>query len=665
LFKYVFWLFRFFILTCTLVQNLKIKIMRKTVLALSMISVCVLGAATSYAQSNKDLFPPRLKVDPPTGITNAITFTYSAGTTSPWGGDFTTVVHQEVVKASPDTLACTPLNTVSGKWVLIYRGNCEFGAKAKNAQDHGATGVIIWNHTPNAALINMAAGAQGASVTIPVLFVSNEDGRKMTDQLSSGQLFITLTKWGFGNAHDVAIVPGSPVLPPFGAIPAPQLVSNVPLYRHYTGAFVANTGTSSETAITVKANVNFTPTGGSSASVYNDSAVIPNLDPIDSIGSAFSTGSYTFSPGGTGKYDINYNVTMANADGLSIDNSDNFTMHVTTNAWCKGRFDAVNQNPVISTFLSPVDGSGSPIYTTMGPLFYVHKGNYTLQNLKFGMMNRDTSVKWMKDGTDRVYFYIFKWKDGTEGQPLDDLMQAGELKLVSVAVKVWGESDSNSAWNMYHASCGDANTGAPATVSTENDTYYWVAGDIGTDFALGSDNANYWSRSFAAKHATSSVLDFWAPRYTKSGIDATSPSNNADLIYLIPFGVVGTVANTNNIDSTRFDYVDGSLANVALFTSVFPTSVKNAEAKSIDKVSVYPNPATDKLTAAIELAQKADKVYFRIIDGFGRTVHQETQSNLRKGEVSFSIGNLAVGNYYLIMTNGDRTVARPFNVIGK
>ena len=39
---------------------------------------------------------------------------------------------------------CNPLiNNLTGKIAVIYRNTCEFGAKALNAQNAGAIGVII------------------------------------------------------------------------------------------------------------------------------------------------------------------------------------------------------------------------------------------------------------------------------------------------------------------------------------------------------------------------------------------------------------------------------------------------------------------------------------------------------------------------------------------
>ena len=73
------------------------------------------------------------------------------------------------------TDGCEPiLNDLTGKIALVSRGTCEFGLKALNAQNAGAVAVIIYNNV--GGLIGMAAGADGADVTIPAVFLSKVDG---------------------------------------------------------------------------------------------------------------------------------------------------------------------------------------------------------------------------------------------------------------------------------------------------------------------------------------------------------------------------------------------------------------------------------------------------------------------------------------------------------
>jgi hypothetical protein len=75
--------------------------------------------------------------------------------------------------------------SVRGKIALIRRGECEFGAKALNAQNAGAIAVIIYQQNGDAP-IALGAGAVGAQVTIPVAMISLADQVRLTAAMATG-----------------------------------------------------------------------------------------------------------------------------------------------------------------------------------------------------------------------------------------------------------------------------------------------------------------------------------------------------------------------------------------------------------------------------------------------------------------------------------------------
>ena len=80
----------------------------------------------------------------------------------------------EIELASP-RLACDPVQTgLAGKVAVVWRGTCEFGLKARHAQDAGAIGVIVVNNV--AGLMTMSGGSSGPQVAIPVIMVTPETG---------------------------------------------------------------------------------------------------------------------------------------------------------------------------------------------------------------------------------------------------------------------------------------------------------------------------------------------------------------------------------------------------------------------------------------------------------------------------------------------------------
>jgi len=80
------------------------------------------------------------------------------------------------------TCGCNPLiGFTPGNIAVIDRGpqapgtSCQFGLKALHAEQAGAIGVIVVDHTVG-ALVNMAPGQWGRPVTIPAIFIGKTDG---------------------------------------------------------------------------------------------------------------------------------------------------------------------------------------------------------------------------------------------------------------------------------------------------------------------------------------------------------------------------------------------------------------------------------------------------------------------------------------------------------
>jgi Zn-dependent metalloprotease len=100
----------------------------------------------------------------------------------------------------PDTSdACTalPAGSLTGKIGLVYRGTCAFTIKVKNAQNAGATAVVVSDNVPGPA-----AGMAGAdpTITIPSLRIQLANGNAIRDELARGSTVnVTLKLRGGGS----------------------------------------------------------------------------------------------------------------------------------------------------------------------------------------------------------------------------------------------------------------------------------------------------------------------------------------------------------------------------------------------------------------------------------------------------------------------------------
>ncbi|MDO6811641.1 thrombospondin type 3 repeat-containing protein [Tenacibaculum soleae] len=166
----------------------------------------VFGGITSasYLDTNS-----RLTINTPSSISG----NYATVLTTEFGGGLSIDITKELVLVNdgtnPTEDGCETITNgseLAGKIAVILRGTCNFSAKAKNAQDAGAIAVIIVNNQ-NTAPFNMAAGDNGAEVTIPTVMIGKRDGDDLINVLKSGTVTGTLSATNT-NSSNLTFVPG-------------------------------------------------------------------------------------------------------------------------------------------------------------------------------------------------------------------------------------------------------------------------------------------------------------------------------------------------------------------------------------------------------------------------------------------------------------------------
>jgi PA domain/Secretion system C-terminal sorting domain len=252
--------------------------------------------------------------------------------------------------------ACNPLtnaSSVAGKIAVLYRGTCEFGAKALNAQNAGAVAVIIINRDPDP--VGMGAGAQGANVTIPVVMVGSAVGVEITNAMASGAVVMFLgNKIGI-LADDLTINSSFAKIPTSAGISS-LLTNNVldPAVR------VFNFGSAAQSGVTIALNVNGPGVAG--PSVYSNTVTVANIAAGDSVDVV--NGNPNFFPTlnlaalADGEYFMTYSSYATSADLDSTDNEYSSSFTVNTNFHSLSRLDA-NNDPVHNTYPQNITNPGN------------------------------------------------------------------------------------------------------------------------------------------------------------------------------------------------------------------------------------------------------------------------------------------------------------------
>ncbi|WP_242202977.1 PA domain-containing protein [Aestuariivivens insulae] len=84
------------------------------------------------------------------------------------------------------TLGCNALvngASISGKVAVVERGSCNFTVKVKQAQDAGAIAVVVVNNVAGAPII---LGGEDATITIPSVMISRDEGQDLISLLGGG-----------------------------------------------------------------------------------------------------------------------------------------------------------------------------------------------------------------------------------------------------------------------------------------------------------------------------------------------------------------------------------------------------------------------------------------------------------------------------------------------
>lgn len=120
---------------------------------------------------------------------------YPFAAASDFGEDLNETRTGQLVWAYDDTdsLLCNSpvVSDIDGKIAFIQRGICDFSFKVWQAQQAGAIGAVIVNHSDNAdetseTLVSMGGGDSAALVIIPSVFISRATGEILKEAVNAG-----------------------------------------------------------------------------------------------------------------------------------------------------------------------------------------------------------------------------------------------------------------------------------------------------------------------------------------------------------------------------------------------------------------------------------------------------------------------------------------------
>jgi hypothetical protein len=251
-----------------------------------------------------------------------------------------------------DSLCCSAVtngSSIAGQIAVLYRGTCEFGVKALNAQNAGAIGVVIINNIPGAP-VAMGAGAQGINVTIPVAMLTAADGAALLAQIEAGNVTAFFgSKFGY-YPNDLGMWPKDYIVAPNASTPHQNaLVASE--YAAQIGSWIFNFGQNAQTNVRLHGDISF---GGSS--VYSQQSTPATIAPGDSLWvqlPTFSQANYN-----AGLYKFKYSITSDSTDDFPADNMRRADFAVSDTLFGYGAIDTTTLVPISQANYRPSGGVG-------------------------------------------------------------------------------------------------------------------------------------------------------------------------------------------------------------------------------------------------------------------------------------------------------------------
>ncbi len=575
--------------------------MKKTLLTIAL-------AFTGFCANSQVIF----SVEEPASIAGGYELTYAAITD--WGVPDMMITSNAVLDTvklaldtSPaaDSLMCdvATAGSLTGKIALLYRGSCEFGLKAKKAQDAGAIAVIIVNNISGSP-VGMGGGAEGLNVTIPVVMVSDVTGALLKAKIENGEDVIVF----IGNkanyyANDLGTANKYIMTTEAQAVPA-SVALNSTEFPVNLGLYVFNYGSVQQTGATVTADITYNGT-----SIYNETSnsfdFVAGTSTEDSVWVDFP--AFSSSAFAVGEYAITYTLTATVTDDYPADNVITTKFIFTDDLISLGRLDE-NGLPAIDQGSKPNPQNGS--FTTCINYRNANASRIGAQGIYFG------TLKNTADGDmigEEILVQGYQWNDqfnDTEDAALD------------------------------FALLEELGSGSYTFSEDLQDTMIYQAFD--TPFLLQDDQ-----RYLFCVTANSQTI-FLA-------YDTKTKYDQLELIQKQPIGPI------KNADTWSLGFEGNPVPAVGVKT--FPAAEAGILETNTVEANVYPNPAKDQVIVSIK-GYTGDAT-MTVTDLAGKTVMNTTVTTDANGKVKVNTAELNNGMYIINLQMTDGTVSKVNVVINK
>ncbi|MFD1551491.1 hypothetical protein DNU06_03695 [Putridiphycobacter roseus] len=513
-----------------------------------------------------------------------------------------------VIVQGVDSLGCDPLTNgtdINGQIAVVWRGDCQFGTKALNAQNAGAIAVVIVNN--DGEPVGMAGGDDGLSVTIPVFMISTSTGELLYNEIMGGATVTAFIGNKFGYfANDIGINQKDVLRARQYATPIGLAQDNTE-FEVNVGAWVYNYGVNTQANVTLNAKVT------ANASVLYDEtssavATIPSGDSVWIALPTFSEATYSL-----GLYEMVYSVSSDSIDDFIDDNGLNADFLFTDNEYSYSRMDASNLEPSSNQFFQPSDFT-----STFGDCIHFTDANASRKTAT-GLTFAATSATGTTLDGQVLSVEAYEWQDA-----VTDINDAGFgislLNGVAIGEYTYATDDQGLAVSVLFDE---------QLALEDNAHYIFCVISSSQDVFLGYDNGLDYDENISGEDATGNVHG------------------------------TGHVTSLVNNDGSYSGLGFGSDLSAALVVNMLTTAELGVDDNEVELEKAYPNPAVNTLTIPLNGVDGAGTL--NIVDLSGKLISTQ-QVNLSASKLLVDVSTIANGMYVfnLKLENGKSST---FNVV--
>ncbi len=299
-----------------------------------------------------------------------------------------------------DSLGCNALvngPALAGNIAVVYRGSCQFGTKALNAQNQGAVGIIIINNIADPPF-DPGAGTDGPSVSIPTVMISQADGAALRDSILGGIVTAYIGS-NLGYYSDDVATTNADVLRPENASTPRQIAQSAADFSVDMGARVYNYGTNDQSDVVLTATIEY---GGSV--IYSQSSAPQSILSGDTAFIALPT--FSQSTYGVGYYSVSYIVSMGATDENLNNNVIRADFQISDDLLSLGQLDST-MAPEPGVFFRAVNSGGNTDYISCLHFMNPNASRLAVDGMWWAATGNGA------DGMNGVYtqLFVYEWLD--------------------------------------------------------------------------------------------------------------------------------------------------------------------------------------------------------------------------------------------------------------